>query len=363
MKFLGRKRNRLATIVVAVASLLSVGVATAYGANDPPTVEPHIIGGGEASEPYSFMATLGFVDGAGVDTGHQCGATEVFRGWVATVAHCVKDRPADLTAEQQDDLAERYGLAPDAFSHTPSEGTFYVRVGSHDRTSGGETAQVTKIVIHPDFDWFEGAPAVEANDIAMLKLDHELDTQPIQLAGAGDAAKQGDAVRLLGWGITEPDTTGTDPIILQELDTTVGPRGQCGGDGGLTAKELCINNVNGTDGPCFGDSGSPALKKGKDGRWKFVGITSRGNRWCGTTPAIYTDAAKHRKWIYDTARGVEVSAQPVISEPRKSEPVYTLPYEPPNGVQPASQERNGIQPASHQGNCSHCVRLVSQERD
>lgn len=325
-KILRRFRKPVAVVAVAVAAAATVGAASAFAADptDPPTVEPQIIGGGEASEPYSWMTTLGFIDGKGentTDLGHQCGATLVFRGWVVTAAHCVADPPANLTAEQRDELAARYGLAPSVFDHTPSDGSFYVRIGSHDRTSGGATAEVTDIVIHPGFQWFAGAPEVEADDIAMLKLDRLVDVQPIQLAG--DAAALGEPVRLLGWGITEPDTTGSDPIILQELDTTVGSDGRCGGEGGLSAKEICINNVHGTDGPCFGDSGSPAVKK-IDGRWKFVGITSRGGRWCGTTAAIYTSAPEFRKFVYDTARGIEVTA-PAHSK----EPAYTLPYEPP----------------------------------
>jgi secreted trypsin-like serine protease len=367
VKFLGCKRVRLATLVVAVASVLAAGVATAHGADDPPTVEPHIIGGGAASEPYPFMATLGFIDGSSTDIGHQCGATLVFPGWVLTAAHCVDDPPAGLTEEEQDELSARFGM--DLYDHVPSEGTFYVKVGSHDRTDG-VPANVTQIKVHEDFNWFQPG---KANDIAMLQLDHELDLQPIQLAGA--AADPGAAIRLLGWGITEPDTTGPDPIILQELDTTVAHDAECrfGIPGDITDGEICTDNPHGTDGPCFGDSGGPAIEKGADGRWKFVGTTSRGGRWCGTTTAIYTSPPDFRKWIYDTARGVEVTAQPVIPEPRKSAPGYTLPYEPPNSPQPASQERDTVEPASRERDglplasqldmCSHCITPAAREQD
>lgn len=303
---------------------LGVGVATAYA--DDPTVEPQIIGGGEASEPYEFMASLKFVDKDGVDTEHQCGASLVSRGWAVTAAHCVDDPPANLTAEEKDALAKKYGLKSSIFSHTPSEGTFYIRAGDHDRTQGVR-AEVTQIAVHEGFHWWDNSPPDEANDIAMLKLDRTLDVQFIQIIPDDvEPTLPGDEVRLLGWGITEPDGTGTDPLTLQELDTEIVADTQCtlGMQGDITDKEICVGNKYGTDGPCYGDSGGPAIKKGKDGRWKLVGITSRGPRYCGTSAAIYTSPQKHRNWIYTTMRGVELS----IPEPRKPEATYTLPYEP-----------------------------------
>ncbi|GAB3432503.1 trypsin-like serine protease [Actinophytocola sediminis] len=295
------------------------------GMSQADDVEPQIIGGGPASESYSWMAALNFTTPDGTDWGYQCGATVIFRGWAVTAAHCVEDPPSTMTVDELRDLAVSYGLEPEFYSHTPSEGDFWVRVGSHDRTSGGETAGVTEVVVHPEFDWFAGTPAEPANDIAMLRLDHLLDSQPIQLAGS--AAANGDPVRLLGWGSTEPGTQpGTSdprPKMLQELDTTVTADGLCGGEGGLSAKEICISNVNGTDGRCFGDSGSPAVKDGK-----LVGITSRGRIPCGTAASIDTSAPEHRDFIYGAARG-EFSAQPVIPEPRKPVPAYTPPVELP----------------------------------
>lgn len=328
---LGRTSVRLAALAATVPTgLLGGTLAYADQPADPPPsggVAPQIIGGGEASEPYPFMATLVFVDANGNDTGHQCGATEIFRGWLTTAAHCVEDPPApeSLSAEQHAELIARFG--PHVFDWKPSTGHFYVRVGNPDRTQG-EVADVTQVVTHPDFDWFANTPAVKAADLSMLQLDHTLGTQPIQLAG--EPAKPHEQIRLLGWGITEPDTTGPDPVMLQELDTTVAPDADCrvGTEGDITDGEICTENPYDTDGPCYGDSGSPAIKKGADGRWKWIGITSRGGRWCGTMPAIYTDPTYYRKWIYDTARGVVVD-EPVAAG-AKAGPTYTLPYEPPN---------------------------------
>jgi secreted trypsin-like serine protease len=318
-------------LVVAAAGVLGCGAAQADD------VTPQIIGGGAASEPYSWMTALNFTSPSGAGSGYTCGGTLIFRGWVVTAAHCVADPPPGLTVSELRDLAVRYGMDPEFYSHTPSEGDFWVSVGSHDRTSGGEPAEVTEVVVHPEFEWFAGAPAVTANDIAMLRLDHLLDSQPIRLAGS--AATNGDEVRMLGWGSTEPGTqpgtTDPKPRMLQELDTTITADGLCGGEGGLSAKEICVSNVFGTDGRCFGDSGSPTVTNADvdgDGEVaddrKLVGIVSRGRIPCGTSASIDTSAPELRNFIYGAARG-EFSAPPVIPQPRKPAPTYTLPVETP----------------------------------
>ena len=64
------------------------------------------------------------------------------------------------------------------------------------RTQGGETATVTKIVVHPGWQWAAGAPARPVDDVALLQLDHPVNLQPIQLAGhaarhcSGNAGKR-----------------------------------------------------------------------------------------------------------------------------------------------------------------------------
>ena len=51
---------------------------------------------------------------------------------------------------------------------------YHVRIGSRDRTRGGETATVTKIVVHPGWQWTKGAPRAAVDDIALLKRDHRV---------------------------------------------------------------------------------------------------------------------------------------------------------------------------------------------
>jgi hypothetical protein len=145
----------------------------------------------------------------------------------------------------------------------------------------------------------------------VLKLDRKVELQTIELAAT--PARPGDKIRLLGWGITEPDGTGPLPTMLQELDTRVAPV-KDGAASLISGGEVCTVNPHGTDGPCNGDSGSPALKK-EDGRWKLVGGASRNStQWCGTEKGVYTSSPDYRQWIYDTARGVPVPP-PTIASP------------------------------------------------
>lgn len=128
-----------------------------------------------------------------------------------------------------------------------------MRIGSKDRTSGGEEAvTVTNIVVNPGWHWGAGVPSAEVDDIALLELDHLVDAQTIQIAST--AARPGDAVKLLGWGDTEPDSTSANlPTQLQQIDTKIVSKAKCA-DEAISAKEICTGNPSGTDGPCYGDS-------------------------------------------------------------------------------------------------------------
>ncbi|KDN23142.1 serine protease [Amycolatopsis rifamycinica] len=230
---------------------------------------------------------------------HTCGGTLVFRNWVVTNAHCVTDMPPSLlkTKRFNSTGCEQGKPIPTA------DKQFKVRVGSKDRTNGGETASVVQIVAHPDWHWGMTAPV---DDIAMLKLDHPVNMQPIQLAGR--AALAGDRLRIYGFGGDLPDCSGDLPTQLQQLDTKVLPPAKCA-EAGQSAGEICTNNPHQTDGPGPGDSGGPAVKFNRDGTAQLVGSCSRAAAELpGESPTIYTSEPDFRDWIYNTARGVSAAA-------------------------------------------------------
>ncbi|PRY19706.1 S1 family peptidase [Pseudosporangium ferrugineum] len=260
-----------AALTVAVTLAASVS-GTAYAAGPGGDVSATIVGGHEATESYPAMISLQITWGDG--TAHICGASLVSRQWAVTNAHCVTSQDG---------------------SPVPPE-TFHLRIGSNDRTTGGTFAGVTAVLPHAEWDWATGTGRVA--DIAMLRLDTPVQEQRIEVA---NRVRYGGAVtRVIGFGHTQPG--GTLPITLQELDTWLLPAERCEYPGlTISEGEICVANVNGTDGICSGDSGGPAMQKIR-GRWQLVGGVSRATNGCGTGPAIFTDATYYRGWMYEVMR-------------------------------------------------------------
>lgn len=251
-------------------------------------VIPYIIGGHAASEPYPGMASLQMeiLDDPNF---HLCGATLVSRQYAVTNAHCVTDY--------------------DGNAIDPS--LFHLRIGSHNRLEGGVDVGVSKVLPHADWDWATGSDPVA--DIALLKLDDYVQLQSFEIAPR--LAKRDAATRLLGWGNTEPSGDGPAPLNLQELDTKLVRPQKCA-DAGITAGEICVYSPNETDGPCFGDSGGPALQKVGSNRWSVIGGTSRmGADWCGAGNTVYTDHTYYRKWMYQVMRTGNVPAPTTNGQP------------------------------------------------
>jgi hypothetical protein len=245
----------------------------------------------------------------GVYDWHTCGGTlAVAQDIVITGAHCVTDPPSPQAAKVG---AARFNMNAKALQIPTADKNFKVRVGSKDRTDGGELVPVKSITVHKDWHWGAGAPQAVVSDIAILRLEHPVDVQPMQLAGT--SGRQGDRVMLYGWGITHPDSaTGPLPRLLQQLDSRVINEARCVMVG-LSAKEICINSPHGTDGICFGDSGGPAVRYTRAGVPQLLGGVSRGSGpYCGMEPTGFTSHPEYRQWIAEVAR----SSAPPIGEGR-----------------------------------------------
>lgn len=248
--------RRLLTRAAGLAAALLFASAPAVSA----AVQPDLVGGQPSEKSYPFMVSLS------TDDEHYCGASVIRPEWMITAAHCVDGYTADqLTA----------------------------RVGSADRTEGGEVAQPTKLVAHPSYT----GPGSTA-DLALIKLRAPVEAEPIDLA---EKTEPGTQTRLLGWGQTCAENgCGDSPKKLQELDTRIVDGERCAS--GFSAKtEVCTGNPD-NSGACYGDSGGPQVVRSGD-RWRLIGMSSRAGNdepVCGTAPSIYTSAPAYSSWIDET---------------------------------------------------------------
>jgi secreted trypsin-like serine protease len=253
----------LLAFAATVLAGLALSLPTAGAA--PGLAQPFIVGGHDATQTYSFMASMQTTDGQ-----HNCGASLIDKQWLVTAAHCVVDQE-------------------------PSK--FQYRIGTTDLTSGGELATPDKFVVNPKYD-----PQNTGDyDIALVHLAKPVQAAPIKIAGT--SPQPGTEVREIGWGLTCPVRgCGEPPQKLQELDTKVVDAAQCTSkdspfDGD---RELCMDNHGGQASACYGDSGGPAVVHDGDG-FALVGATSRGQTAsCPEKPGIYTNVVAHVDWIKQT---------------------------------------------------------------
>lgn len=309
----------LGSIFAALALCLGAAGPTAFASGpsqqdtqvtdvDPTGVaEPKYIGGTPPTQNYpaGAFASLQY-DAPKWDRydWHTCGATLVFANVIVTSAHCVTDPPpaASLSKDSYAKMLARFfpmEKPSERIVIPTADKQFKVRVGSQNRTDGVMSA-ATVVWVDPEWDWAVGPKPV--NDIAVLKLADSLDVQTVALASG--PARPGTVGYALGWGLVNPDWSGEVPTQIQELRTKVVSPARCA-TADIASRDICVDNPNGTDGSCSGDSGGPFLIQ-EYGAWKLAGNTSRfyGPNFCGESPTVYTSSPEFRREIYAAASGV-----------------------------------------------------------
>ncbi|GAB6023560.1 hypothetical protein CHUAL_008330 [Chamberlinius hualienensis] len=250
--------------------------------------------------------------------GGVCGGALVSPTRVITAAHCVAEwKPIDI----QVDLGDQILSNP---TETPN---IYVNVSN--------------ILVHPQY-----IEETLVNDIAILTLaeavTYNYNIQPICIPPK-NLDLTGQTLILTGWGRISDG--GQDSDVLQEIQIPVYPQKDC--KTRYTFTNAVIDNrvictmYNGTvkQGPCEGDSGSPASWKCGE-RFILGGIASFTIR-CGEFPGAYVNVSYYRDWIIsnipsDTLCGYDCYPQ---STPTSSSTSTTCGLANENSVQVRSANR------------------------
>lgn len=120
---------------------------------------------------------------------------------------------------------------------------FHIRAGSINAATGGQTRNVSRIILHPSYNG-----RTLFNDIAVLKLATLLTMSPsvvvIQLPLQNQVAPHGSMASISGWGGT--NTRGDrSPAVLQTLQVPFVGNTQCAAIIGspLRVDQLCAGGV------------------------------------------------------------------------------------------------------------------------
>ncbi|MDW1498226.1 serine protease [Vibrio sp. YT-19(2023)] len=239
--------------------------------NDVPT---RIIGGEPANtSDWKFIASL-VRKGQPTSIGHFCGGSFLGGKYVLTAAHCVEG----LNADDID-----------------------IVLGLYDQNN---ESQSQRIAVNNIYSHNEYNSNTTNNDIALIELEHNIDSATIDLATPEllDSVRVGDKLHVAGWG----NTSTTDriyPTVLQQVDLEYVDRATCqnlpGNYSNVSDDGICAGYYWGGKDSCQGDSGGPLIVD-DNGINKLLGVVSWGDG-CAQPNAygVYANVAhfQHNGWI------------------------------------------------------------------
>jgi len=265
------------------------------------TISPRIIGGTDFSQEYPWMVSI-------QGDGHFCGGALIHKDWVITAAHCMEDISAQ-------DLTLWVGAQDISKLEAPS--------------SLAEKHTVDWVSGHADY-----SDSTFISDIAILKLSQSSTKTPLKLINNTQNAQLvgNDALRVIGWGLTDVNDQTSIPNILQEVDVKFQSDAKCDATyPGLVDQYwhqgMCAGEESGGKDSCSGDSGGPLLLL-ENNEWYLTGIVSWGVG-CGQGGnfGVYNEVAYYLDWIEQRQNGVTILGADKIGflgEGRIKSDTYTL---------------------------------------
>jgi len=206
---------------------------------------------------------------------HICGGAIISKNFVITAAHCM------IYPIQE----------------------YIVRVGSTASLEGGDVHEISRFLIHPQFN-----RNLLDYDVSLLQLKTSIEIdnwtkKVIPLPLFGEVLPEGTAVVVSGWGLTQNPTESN--LYLRAVILNIMNQQECNrqyaNEGGITIRMVCASAAN--KDSCNGDSGGP-VRRLSDG--KLVGLVSFGpnDQSCANSDyfGVYTRLAAVRPWIYVNAR-------------------------------------------------------------
>lgn len=241
--------SRLAVLFTLLAlALVAAGTA-------PSPTAARIVGGTNvAPGEHPWQVAMIGKDDSGNDV-QYCGGTLVDEEWVLTAAHC------DVWTVDK------------------------VRVGSINRSSGGELIGVAEVKNHPLADGWSDPPR---HDVTMVRLDDPVtDPKPLAIVTPGSDDPlwaTGVLLTASGWGATSQG--GSSSQTLKDVQVPRVSDASCAGsypNEFSSTDMVCAGYPQGGKDTCQGDSGGPLIAavgdapdKSDPADWRLVGGTSWG---------------------------------------------------------------------------------------